>query len=306
MELRINGTVNIEAAGAVETAEEAKAEQKKDASTPIDHSKDVLISNDATFGDLMRVLAKNPEVKITARFEAEEHKREEKEQKLREIYGDEYDLIFGDESTVRARGRRPGAVQLRNTCPRVAMMELEGGGRIETYYSGFSVYDNGDRRVVLWTPDCAKTTYYFSAMKDGEKSYMPQKSEISEDTMSQCPWYIPIIVAGEDRIEYGMDHPKSKETTSDFNSEDFVEKPSYHWVGCSHIDTPEEAFFKKEAAEERRRLLQGQKGIVYHLYYEEYRTQDEIAEIMGITRPTVQQYLRRIEVQLGKHKEEVF
>lgn len=87
---------------------------------PIDRSNENLIDNTTTFNDLLRILATNPEVLVNAKAEAEEREAEEKEEKLRKTYGDDYDLVFDKKKVNSVKPRRPGVRQLRSGAPRVS------------------------------------------------------------------------------------------------------------------------------------------------------------------------------------------
>ena len=70
--------------------------------------------------------------------------------------------------------RRPGAIQLR------ADMELIGRidtdlCHLEVFANGYAIYDNGDRKTVLWVPDCGSYTYNFGQLREDERKYMKQK-----------------------------------------------------------------------------------------------------------------------------------
>ena len=279
MEIKINGTIHIEEKANCDAPADNGNTQEIPA--PIDHSKDVLLDNATTFKELLRVLARNPEVAITGQLEAEEQEREKREAKLREALGEDYDLVIEKKEERKMPKRRPGARQLRQGYPRVAMIEIGKNARLEVFNNGYAVYDNGNRRVVLWVPDCGSTTYYFSGLRDNEKEYLSQKEEIGMDVLGDLPWYHALMIAGENRIEYNMDHPKSKGNTSDFDLADDV-VPATHWAGACRFDTPEEAYLKKEAAEERRKALTDKQREAYVMYYEEGMTVKEIGAKLGI------------------------
>lgn len=143
MEIKIEGTVtiNTEAADAIQ-----------------------LISNEATFNELMHILITRPEVLTAAANEADDRADAVKEAKLRKSYGDDYELIVGHPHMEKAK-RRPGAIQLRENFPCIARTEIGRGGACEVYSNGYAIYDNGDRRTVLWVPDCSTTTYYFGKLR---------------------------------------------------------------------------------------------------------------------------------------------
>lgn len=300
MEIKINGTIRIEE----NCAAPADNGNTQETQTPIDHSKDVLLDNATTFNELLRVLARNPEVSIAGQLEAEQQEQEKREAKLREAFGEDYawvveknevgsDAEAGEMKDEKQKPkRRPGARQLRQGYPRVAMIEIGQNSRVEVFNNGYAIYDNGNRRVVLWAPDCGSAVYYFTGLRDNEKEYLSQKEEIGLDILGELPWYHALMIAGENRIEYNMDHPKSRGNTSDFDMEEAETIPASHWVGACHFDTPEEAYLKKEAAEERRKALSEKQRQVFMMRYEQDMTQQQIAERLGVSQNTVNYHLK--------------
>ena len=316
MEIKINGTIRIEEKANCEApAENGNAQETQPL---IDHSKDVLLDNAATFNELLRALARNPEVAITGQLEAEEQEREKREAKLREALGEDYawvvekneiesDAEAGEMKVEKQKPkRRPGARQLREGYPRVAMIEIGKNARVEVFNNGYAIYDNGNRRVVLWTPDCGSAVYYFTGLRDNEKEYLSQKEEIGMDVLGDLPWYHALMIAGENRIEYNMDHPKSKGNTSDYDLEEAEVVHASHWAGACRFDTPEEAYLKKEAEEERKKALTEKQREVYVMYYEEGMTEREIAMKTGKKRVTVNYTLRLIRNKFSKDSDRFF
>ena len=304
MEAKNKETVRLEVKGCRNELSENK--EKREEASLIDHSKDVLLDNATTFKELLRVLARNPEVATTGQLEAEEQEREKREAKLREALGEDYDLVIEKKEERNMPKRRPGSRQLRQGYPRVAMIEIGKNARLEVFNNGYAVYDNGNRRVVLWVPDCGSATYYFTGLRDNEKEYLSQKEEIGMDVLGGLPWYHALTIAGENRIEYNMDHPKSKGNTSDFDMEEIDSIPASRWVGASRFDTPEEAYLKKEAAEERRKEIRKSLSVkqyeVFWLYYEEDRTVEEIANRFGVSFQAVAERLKTGRKNLKMNK----
>ena len=64
--------------------------------------------------------------------------------------------------------------------------------------------------------------------------------------------------------------------------------PASHWVGACRFDTPEEAYLKKEAAEERKKALTEKQREVYVMRYEMGLSQEETAIRLGISPKGVQ------------------
>ena len=316
MEINVNGSICIEEKG--NCCAPADNGDTQGTPTTIDHSKDVLLDNATTFNELLRILARNPEVAIAGRLEAEEQEREKREAKLREALGEDYAWVVEKneiESDVESGAmkvekqkpkRRPGARQLRKGYPRVAMIEIGKSARLEVFTNGYAIYDNGNRKVVMWVPDCGSATYYFTGLRDNEKEYLSQKEEISMDILGDLPWYHALMISGENRIEYNMDHPKSIGNTSDFDSEEAEVIPASHWVGASRFDTTEEAYLKKEAAEERWKALTEKQREVYTLRYEFGMSEEEIAGVCNIARRTARDRLELINQKFKANPEKYF
>ena len=88
--------------------------------------------------------------------------------------------------------------------------------------------------------------------------------------------------------------------------EEWEVKPAYRWICGAHFDSPEEAFIKKEEAEERRRALTDKQRRIYELYYEEGYTQEEIAQLLNIGQNAVHYHLKSIGKRLQKDMEKFF
>ena len=275
------------------------------AEAKLDRSNEKLIANETTFNQLLRILASNPDVVANAQVEADEKSAEAKDAQLHSKLGEDYDLVF-DKKSNKNKSRRPGAIQLRTSVPRIAVIEMGDNGICEVFNNGYAVYDNGNRKVVLWVPDCGTATYYFNGLTEKEKQYLDQSSEVGLDVLGECPWYHALMIAGENRIEYNMDHPKSKGNSSDLDLEEVDIKPATHWVGGAHFDDPETAYLKKEAAEERRNALTEKQRIIYELYYEGDLTLEEISNKVGLNINTVYSHIQAVKKKFGKEKEKFF
>ena len=272
-----------------------------DGLTIIDRSNEKLISNETTFIELLGILAKNPDVVANAQAEAEEKAEEEKDATLREKLGEDYDLVFDKKKAYNGRRQCLGANDLRATIPHISVIEMGNDGICEVFNNGYAVYDNGNRKTVLWVPDCGTATYYFAPLTDKEKLYLKQMDEVDMGVLGKCPWYHALMIAGENRIEYNMlKHPKSKGTSSDSDLDDA--KPADRWAGGSHFDNPETAFLKKEAAEERKRYLTIRQYQVYTMRFELGMTEERIAEEMGIAQQSVSRLIAKMLKNVKKEE----
>lgn len=279
-----------------------------------------IITENTTFSELLSILRSRPEVTAAAEVEKAEKERETQERRMHEIFGADYDDVVsagfasadsnGKEDPLVKEKRRPGAIQLRSNVPCIAKLDL-GGGSIEVFANGYCVYDNGDRKTVLWIPDCGSTTYYFGQLRDNEKLYLDQKSSVGEDVLGPAPWYNALMIAGENSIERNLEHPISEGTRSDEDdSEEWDAKSNYRWISCTHFDTPEEALLKKEQAEEIRKVVKNslsetQKDAV-EKYFFDGMGQKEAAEFLGVTQPTFSKTLSRAKSHLEKNLKNIF
>ena len=265
-----------------------------------------LIPNDTTFNQLLAILRANPRNAAAAQIEAEEREREAKEVQLRKELGDDYEVVFEQQEDGYDKvaehvalfyrpKRRPGAVQLRACEKRIAKLGL-GSGLCEVFANGYAVYDNGNRKTVIWVEACGTATYYFTPLRDNELEYMSQKEYIGLDVLGDEPWYTAIIMRGEEQIISNMEHPKSKGTVSDSDDpSDWEDKGNYRWSAGAHFDSPEVAYLKKEAREERRKLLTDKQWEAYVMYFEEGLTQEVIADTLGVGRTAIEQRLENIK-----------
>lgn len=279
---------------------------------PIDRTNEILIDNSTSFAELMDILSSRPEANSAAEFEAEEKAKEEEEERLRRKYGPDYEYVVGsgnsgERPSMEKAARRPGPVQLRTYIPMIARIKVGPDGVCEVFANGYAIYDNGNRKTVVWVPDCGSATYYFGALKDREKEYQKQKDEVGEDVLGTAPWYNAVLIAGEDSIQFNMDHPKSKGTASDSEDpEEWEKKGNYRWSCGTHFESPEEAYIRKEAALERRRALTEKQKEAYILYYEEGYTMEQIAEICGVDWTTIRERLNAAKKIYGKDREKYF
>ena len=306
--ITINGNVTVNAQG------KAQKEERQ----PIDRTGEVLISNETSFTELIRILQKRPEAIVAAKTEMEEKKREAEEERRRKEYGEDYDLLCDDDEgqkkELEKHSKRPRPYDLRNFEPMVARIEFSNGGFCEVFTNGYAVYDNGNRKCVVWVPDCSSAIYYFGPLKDKEKEYMDQKKEIGEDDLGPLPWYHALIIGGEDRIEYNMAHPKSKGSSSDTDDPtEWETKGNYRWACGAQFDSPEEAYLKMEAAEERRmqiraevkKLKKTHREAIEMCYFDGL-TQEDAAKKLGRSQSSISERIKSGKKILKKNLKDIF
>lgn len=205
-----------------------------------------------------------------------------------------------NDTPIEKEARRPGSRKLRTENELIAKTKIGEDGSCEVYQNGYAVYDNGDRKTVLWIRDCSSATYYFTQLRDNEKDYQSETDLLDEKALGALPWYYALMIAGENQITMTLDHPRSEGTTSDADLMTVLDtKPSAYWVNGVRFPDPEEAYLRKEAHEERMALLTDRQRQVCELYYELGYTQREIGELLGIDRRTVASLLRKTAHKLS-------
>ena len=301
MEINVNGNVTIN----VET-EKVNTEQGNNPGIEVVKECAFQLNPEATLNELLEVLGSNPEVLASAANEAADKADEENAVRLHELYGDDYMQLVDRRDHLHIRKRRPGAIRLRRTGSRIAKRDLGSEGMCEVFSNGYAIYDNGDRRTVLWVPDCTKRTYFFGKLNDNQKDYLRETDEIGEDVLGVCPWYMALILAGEHCIEANMAHPKSVGVASIFDQAECDVEKAYRWVGGTRFENPEEAYLRKEAAEERRKALTDKQWEVYVMRYEYEMSHREIGYELGINHRAVGSRLEKAAETLKENPEKYF
>ena len=122
-----------------------------------------------------------------------------------------------DTELVKAK-RCPGSEQLRSGHMLIAQITV-GEATCEVYENGYAVFDNGDRKTVVWVPDCPKAAkYYYPATYDekckeelrlrGEDyeddpdccivdGTEPEEDRLDEEQLAEMAWYLAVVIAGK-------------------------------------------------------------------------------------------------------------
>ena len=243
---------------------------------------DMLLNDDTTCCELLKLLNKIPAMSAASACEAEVKEDEALDAQLHDAYGEDYEDLI--KSTTRRKKpkkarRRPGANQLRDNEALIGQKKIGDEGVIEAYGNGYAIYDNGDRKTVVWIPDCTTYTYHFNPLNDaelrtGQRDKAALETEGDEGLMSM-QWYIPGALKGEDQIDRNMAHPKSKGVTSDFTQEEPDVEGGLMGLSNVRFENPEDALIRKEEIEEMKKLLTDKQREVFELYYEQGYTQRE-------------------------------
>lgn len=225
-------------------------------------------------------------------------------------------------ATMEKAKRRPGSEQLRQNHRMIAQIPV-GEGSCEVYDCGYALFDNGDRKTVLWVPDATRAAQYYCPLtyderyrqehaadydfeEDLDRWAVAEGTEFEEDRLDaaqlgEMPWYLAVVIAGENSIERNLAHPRTARTVSDaVKMEEYEGNKSYCWCCGSHFPNPEDEYIRKETEAERRAAMTDKQREVYEMYYEDHMTQTEIAEQLGISQKAVDYRLEGIEKKMKK------
>lgn len=84
--------------------------------------------------------------------------------------------------------RRPSATKLRETCVLLTHFQIGEEAKIEVYSNAYAIYDNGDRKGVLWIPGCGRVVYQFTRLRENEKLYIMTPSERFCENAQHSVW----------------------------------------------------------------------------------------------------------------------
>lgn len=182
------------------------------------------------------------------------------------------------------------------------------------YGNGYAYYKNGYRHSVLWLPYCVSYTYHFNPLKDSEKNYLREKSDLPEGMLEATAWPVVATMIAEHRIEYNMDtnagmgHADIPDYADDEN-EDSMDNyegkdnrcMEFMWHEEPINVNPLDALIRKETREAiLAELTERQKEIFILLYKTEY-TQREVAQILGISQQSVCNTMRQAMKKIKKY-----
>ena len=236
-------------------------------------------------------------------------------------------LTTQEELAQNREKRRPSCEQLRKQYAPIARITA-GETCCEAFENGYAIFDNGDRKTVIWIPDCPKAArYYYPATydekckekrrrmawweeEDEEDEYSriiaetePGEDRLDEEALADMNWYLAVAIAGENQIEQNLEHPLSAENRSDEYIEEYSAR-RYSWHCGTRFQTPEEAILEKEEREERCAGLTEKQMEVYLLYYEEGYTEEAIAVILNVSQIAVHKKLKAIRRVISEYYSE--
>ena len=181
------------------------------------------------------------------------------------------------------------------------------------FRNGFAVYKNGTGRTVVWLPYCSSFTYYFNKLRDSEKDTFKETCELPDGFLAAQPWILAVTLIGDHRIEANsMNRTGSRKDTTDYDSADNGDKDgdmelaiadpfrrAFNWYDGRMGENPQDAVERRETREEMLTAMTDKQREAFVMYYRDGMTQEEIAEIVGVSRDSVND---RLEGALKKAK----
>ena len=169
------------------------------------------------------------------------------------------------------------------------------------FRNGFAIYQNITGRTVVWLPYCTRFTFYFAKLKDTEKDILRETCALPDDALTAMPWPIAVTLIGDHRIEANsMNRTGSRRDTTDLDSANNGERVlaadpyrgAFTWYDGHIGEDPQVVVERRETREEMLADMTDKQREVFILYYRDCMTQDEIAEMLGIAKMSVNERLR--------------
>ena len=194
------------------------------------------------------------------------------------------------EKTPTAKGLREKKNK-DGTVEQIQPLAETADGDCKVYANGYAVYSNDTGTTVLWLADCCSFTYQFDGLKDKEKDYIAQRSTVGEYILGSHPWFMAVMLRGDHQVERNsMDRKGDRRGQNKNISLDYVteeEEEAAEWNPGYRFESPERALLRKEMLREQLGKLTDRQREVFLLYHQCGYTQQEIAEMLGITQKAV-------------------
>lgn len=178
----------------------------------------------------------------------------------------------------------PTAKNLRETGRAVAEKQLENHTWIAAYQNGYALYHAYGHSTVFPIRTCRDYLYVSSDVS----SYLP------EHFFEKEPWYVRLVLEGEDRLERNQ-RAKEQERTVSYST------VSEEWKITKDIrENPLEHLVKRENRKEILQCLTERQRAAVRLCFFQQKTQREAAKELGITSPAVSTILSQAARRLRK------
>ncbi|MCI8614371.1 MAG: sigma-70 family RNA polymerase sigma factor [Lachnospiraceae bacterium] len=178
----------------------------------------------------------------------------------------------------------PTAKNLRETGRAVAEKQLENNTWITVYQNGYALYHACGHSTVFPIHTCGAYLYVSS----GISSYLP------EQFFEKEPWYVRLVLEGEDRLDRNQ-REKEKERTVSYHA------ISEEWEIMGNArENPLEYLVDRENRKEIMHCLTERQKAVVSLCFFQQKSRKEAAKELGITSPAISTILSQAAQRLRK------
>lgn len=180
--------------------------------------------------------------------------------------------------------KMPTAKYLRETGRAIAERQLKNGTWIAAYQNGYALYHACGHSTVFPIHTCGAYLY----ASNGVSSYLP------EQFFEREPWYVRLVLEGEDRLERNQ-RVKEQEKTVSYSA------ISEEWQVMENLEeNPLKHFVERENMEKMLHCLTDRQRMVVNLCFFQQKTRKEAARELGITSPAVSTILSQAARRLRK------
>lgn len=208
--------------------------------------------------------------------------------------------LIGMVADAKKEEKMPTAKKLREGFGVIAENE-----NCTVYGNGYAVYENETGRTVMWLKDCTTFTWYFDNGSEANKAEIRNKETLPEGYLEAQPWALAVTLIGDHRIEANsMNRSGSRNGTRDYDSDDNGDKDGdavkaaedfwqneYTWRDGRFGESPETAVLRNESRNELLKSMTDKQREVFLLYYRDGYNQEEIGEMLGLGRTSVEDRL---------------
>lgn len=178
----------------------------------------------------------------------------------------------------------PTAKYLKATGKAVAEKQLKNNMWIAAYQNGYALYCACGHSTVFPIHTCGAYLY----VSGGVSSYLP------EHFFEKEPWYVRLVLEGEDRLEHNQ-RAKEQERTASYSA------ISEEWQVMGNLEgNPLKYLVERENMEEILQCLTERQKTAVSLCIFQQKTQREAAKELGITSPAVSAILSQAARRLRK------
>ena len=180
--------------------------------------------------------------------------------------------------------KMPTARNLRETGKTVAEKHLKNDAWITAYQNGYALYHASGHSTVFPIHTCGAYLY----VSNGVSSYLP------EHFFEKEPWYVRLVLEGEDRLDRNQ-RAKEQERTVSYSA------VSEEWEAIGNAGrNPLECLVHRENMKEILRCLTERQKAAVSLCFFQQKSRKEAAKELGISSPAVSTILSQAARRLRK------